>query len=252
MIHPASHSKSRLHGITLIELLAAAGIFAVLTTFTFPAISHAGERARAATCVSNLQQMGVALTSYAADNNNELPANNDVAPWRWYLTLNPYLGKSIESSQGARARPSIFICPSNDRRSDMGMHAIYSDVGYWCNLFLMPRMNNSGAPGEPVTWSNGRGKIRINSLPSHRILVADNPKGSGGDSYYKFYRNANEAKTVRPYPAGQGEDIHSFARIHSDGVNALFTDFSVRFLKAEDVNRPGSQIETGSYFGGVE
>jgi prepilin-type N-terminal cleavage/methylation domain-containing protein/prepilin-type processing-associated H-X9-DG protein len=250
MKHMGSLRISDRKGITLIEVLAAAGILAVLATLIYPAIAKARERARSSTCVSNLRHMGSALAAYAADNNNELPGNNDENPGRWYLVLNPYLEKSANSAEGGWKRPSVFICPSNDRQSDMGQFALFFDVGYWCNLFLMPR-KTPGTDGKPDTWSNGRGKVRLSSLPAHRILVADNPKGAGSGSYFKYYRNVNESRTQRPYPDGAGEDIHSMARIHGDGVNALFTDFSVRFLKAEDVNRPGSQIETGSYFGDI-
>lgn len=238
-------------GITLVEVLAAAGILAVLATLVYPALTKARDRARSSQCVSNLHHMGAALAGYAADNNNELPANNDESPGRWYLVLNPYLGKTSESSGGGWQRPSVFICPSNDRQSEMGRYALFFDVGYWCNLFLMPRKNNPNSDGV-VTWSNGRGKIRLNNLPPYRILIADNPKGSGAGSYFKHYRNANESRTLRPYPEGEGDDPHSLVRIHQKGVNALFTDFSVKYLDAEDINRPGREIDKGSYFGGLE
>lgn len=250
MTHPASLSLASRRGFTLIEILATAGILAVLATLIYPAITRAMERSRSATCVSNLHQMAAAIANYAADNNTELPGNNDGGAGRWYLSLNPYLGRNEHSAGGGWRRPSVFICPANDRRSEMGDYALFFDVGYWCNLFLMPR-KTPATETAPETWNNGRGKIRMHNLPPHRILISDNPKGAGSGSYFKYYRNANEARTQRPYPAGE-DDPHALARIHADGINALFTDFSVRFLKAEDVNRPGSQIETGSYFGGIE
>jgi prepilin-type N-terminal cleavage/methylation domain-containing protein len=231
-------------GFTMLEILAVIAILAVLMAVLVPASLAIWEKSHSAQCISNLRQMGAAFGSYAADNDGCLPTNNDKYPGRWYLVLNPYLG--LKDSD--RSRPSIFICPANDRKTDMGNFALWSDVSYWCNLFFMPRATK-GSDGKITSWANSPGPVRIVSLPRHRILVADNPKGMGANAYMKNLRNAAYARANRPYPDGDESDLHSMARIHGKGINALFTDFSVRFLEAEDVNRPGSEIETGAYFG---
>ena len=237
---------------TLVELLLVLGIIAILAALIIPAFMRTRERANAAVCVSNLRQIGTGIANYANDHNQFLPGNNHGAPGRWYLYVNPYVGKNMNSGESGWARPSVFICPSNDRKTTFNKYAIFLDVSYWCNLFLMPRLSDPAADGSK-TWSYGySGCLRLNQLPPNRILVADNPKLSGSSSYFMHYRNAGDAKSRRPYPPGPDNDIHSMARIHGAGVNTLFTDFSVRFMAAEEVNRSGSEIETGNYFGGLQ
>ena len=64
-------------GFTLVELLVVIGILAVLASLLLPALGRAKESARAAGCVSNLHQMGIALLAYTDANRNRLPWMRD-------------------------------------------------------------------------------------------------------------------------------------------------------------------------------
>ena len=59
---------------TLIELLVVVAIIAILAAMLLPALSAAREKARRSSCMTQLKQVGVALTSYTSDYQGYLPA----------------------------------------------------------------------------------------------------------------------------------------------------------------------------------
>jgi prepilin-type N-terminal cleavage/methylation domain-containing protein len=67
---PVASSKS---GFTLIELLVVIAIIAILAALLLPALATAKERAKRATCVNHLRQMGIALAMYPGDYGDKVP-----------------------------------------------------------------------------------------------------------------------------------------------------------------------------------
>jgi prepilin-type N-terminal cleavage/methylation domain-containing protein/prepilin-type processing-associated H-X9-DG protein len=102
---------------TLIELLVVIAIIAILAAILFPVFAKAREKARQASCQSNLKQMSLAVLMYAQDYDEMLPwyYNDGVTapmPWLnppdwnrnfWRYLFQPY----IKNWQ-------IFVCPSYD------------------------------------------------------------------------------------------------------------------------------------------
>src|SRR4028118_1177374 len=60
-------------GFTLIELLVVIAIIAILAAILFPVFAQAREKARQATCISNMKQISLAVSSYTQDNDEVLP-----------------------------------------------------------------------------------------------------------------------------------------------------------------------------------
>ena len=100
-------------GFTLIELLVVIAIIAILAAILFPVFARAREKARQASCESNLKQLATGMMMYVQDYDEMTPAfgfsgnhtgqtGNALNYYMWQEVVQPY----VKNWQ-------LFKCPSN-------------------------------------------------------------------------------------------------------------------------------------------
>jgi prepilin-type N-terminal cleavage/methylation domain-containing protein len=105
-------------GFTLIELLVVIAIIAILAALLLPALASSKEQGQRTKCLSNLHQLGIAMTGYANDSQDYYipakPADNGAQ-------IPPYVQYAIDSmwTNAVNAAgvplvtntPSVWACP---------------------------------------------------------------------------------------------------------------------------------------------
>lgn len=205
-------------GFTLIELLVVIAIIAILAAILFPVFAKAREKARQASCASNVKQLMVGVLMYTQDYDEMLPTqwtdmNGNGTPdtgvdGTWRSKVTPYV-----------KNPQIFQCPSNrmtntfdGRSNDHGMNGGYgpNDVHY-----------AAGAPDPPTGQAlaaiqDSSKCVFLGELTAGWAFSYD-PGGSPGDNAHGLiYGGTASVQTAVP---------------HNGGSNFGFVDGHVKWLK---------------------
>ena len=226
--------RSDARGFTLVELLVVIVIIAILAALLLPALARAKSKARQASCLSNLRQIGFGFTLYLADAADRFPDQRPLKtalgyrPWTdwppsdpragWAaVTLNNYLGNSpvwlcaeLAASASLRELPQ---CVQLTRTNDSA-----SATGYW--LWRFDRTDN------PVPLDNFWLKTPQQALQDLR--EANNPTVGrpGSLSDVEFVVDPYFPKTAPTVAA----ELKGSA-VHRGGRNRLMLDQRAEFFR---------------------
>ncbi len=222
-------------GFTLIELLVVIAIIAILAAILFPVFARAREKARQASCQSNLKQIMLGVLMYCQDYDERtpymirgttgwpppdpgvddwvdgMPAPSPSGWWSWGVAIMPY----IKNAQ-------LFVCPSEDVRMSrpggcwhpfrwMTYGVNYSNAYRAWNRVNLAKIED---PARTIAISDSCGRpftcIRIGGRCPH---VAYDPN----------------AEVPGPTPPSTGR--WGWVWRHNDGVNHAFWDGHVKWMR---------------------
>ncbi|MFQ6096706.1 MAG: DUF1559 domain-containing protein [Armatimonadota bacterium] len=213
----------QLRGFTLIELLVVIAIIAILAAILFPVFARAREKARQASCQSNLKQIGLATQMYLTDYDDRFPywhwrPSGKHSGYQWTHALQPYM-KNWQ----------ILACPSDGDINNSWWWAGQGDIaGNDIGRPDLPRPPGGLSYGtsEVLMWGRNMSQVRY---PAQTYWASDASAGIVPPWHYFPCR-------ITMAHDGQRD-------AHNGGVNVCFADGHVKWLKNQTIV---SDYQTGA------
>lgn len=169
MVGPHPHTilplkrRAGLPAFTLIELLVVIAIIAILAALLLPALSAAKEKARRATCQSNLRQVGLSVHMYGNDYQQKVPSGLDNLGGWHSIRINRDTYTNLISYTG---NFKIMDCPN----FTFGTQSRYSgDYGYLVGYNYLGDAKIPASISPALTWQVAR---KLTDSPTN-VICAD-------------------------------------------------------------------------------
>jgi len=234
-------------GFTLIELLVVIAIIAILAAILFPVFARAREKARQASCQSNLKQIALGELMYLQDYDEvaQPPTIGPAASGILWTRGNTCSGcwQQYESGQpdaknigtGARWLPlnpyiknqQLWYCPSSRSWQSYG----------WCRVGDSLIMANLQRPSETVMYGDSQRLGLTGAAAGTSPWLTRGGLAAGPANWCCTGRTAAE-NTENPHRVGD---------LHNDGANLAFWDGHVKWLKAKALY-PGNRMADNILF----
>lgn len=258
-------------GFSLIELLVAIAIIAVLMGMLFPAIGAVRSSALAAKCKSNLRQIAMAHIAYATDSNGALPPSTFVPTGvgttqrPWYVSIGSYLDRNDAPNNNYQANNARVVnlqvmCPVFIKEYPFLMSGQNNCKGYVRNAFLLSSASNAGASDYRNNASPTPFKLIQITYASARVLAGDGFSMGTGSSEAVFTRGApavatagyqydslaqtylyNQFTPARTPPYGARDPGMVTQDLHKGKRSYVMCDGSIRKL-TDDYTNPTNQL----------
>ncbi|HEY3331397.1 MAG TPA: DUF1559 domain-containing protein [Capsulimonadaceae bacterium] len=227
-----AHACKSVRAFTLIELLVVIAIIAILAAILFPVFATAREKARQATCQSNLKQIGLAYHQYEQDYDEMTPyCPYDVNRWNPVFHAAPFqygicLGSQLHpylKSLGVWRCPSDSITAPTTVNGYQDPSALYGGVNnpsYVYNMYFTELWaSNSSISSNPIV-ETPLSVSQIQTPSNDGILF-------GAWGVFWFSDNNTTWPRLEGYPTATSPVLREG---HNNGCEALFADGHVKWI----------------------
>ncbi len=203
-------------GFTLIELLVVIAIIAILAAILFPVFAKAREKGRQTVCLSNLKQIGLAVSMYASDYDDQMPWCQTFVAWGYVGELG--MPGWLQAIEPYTKNTGVYKCPSAPGQA------------------LTHYTFNACAMGLAMTYGSARGAYGLDSPaePAAAWMVAD--AGTRDTVWPSDIATSDADPTnelqVAGLPAADSNVYLLFPGRHNDGNNLVFMDGHAKWLRA--------------------
>lgn len=214
-------------GFTLIELLVVIAIIAILAAMLFPAFSRAKAKARQATCLSNLKQLGTAIELYNSDYDGCLP---------WVIMATRYHCNSVI----IRGTWPDYLLYTPDNLDAFDPSCIYLDNclhSYVRNseIWYCPSMGKNELvhppPNPTITFQQNKGAYFFNyRTPPNCPELGSRPTKILSGSMIDSFPRPTEVSFLWDLRHWGIPNKHGVRPPHSDGLNVLYADGHAKWI----------------------
>jgi prepilin-type N-terminal cleavage/methylation domain-containing protein len=168
--------KSSYRAFTIIELLMVIVIIALLAALSFALMGPVRESARRSSCMSNLRQIGQAITMYRADYDGaEAMAGKRMEYWQLGLpnSLSEHFKKNYIKDKRILFCPNYHGAEPLEYQSSTYMWPFHEDEGYPPQAHFSPRVEKHGDRVILVICKEHNSPMDENSAPrwaTQRVL----------------------------------------------------------------------------------
>lgn len=227
-------------GFTLIEMLVVIAIIGVLAAILIPVFMSAREKGREASCLSNMRQIGMAMSMYTQDHSDcIIPGTNNGNSWGIGLLLNYTQSKDIfrcpddPTTGSGNYQPVSYALPKTFAYSTVGPGSYTNSPGETLGAWSSPSVSvelfevegdlaNISDPLETTTVAaSGNSPISSITMPSDATVATISPAYATGGF------PGNEANMTPMIPN---------APVHAGYSNYLFWDGHVKGLRPTAVS----------------
>ncbi|HUR47572.1 MAG TPA: prepilin-type N-terminal cleavage/methylation domain-containing protein [Candidatus Saccharimonadales bacterium] len=159
---------------TLIELLVVIAIIALLAALLLPALSRSKAKAQRTACVNNQKQIGLSLTLWAGDHNDNFPSTVDALEGGSKGRLETW--EHFNNIPNELVTPKVLHCPSDPVKqiaSDFSTAA--TGLGTLKNAAISYALGTGAVPERPAAH-----------LAGDRNLLGRDGQGCGPAAIYGF------------------------------------------------------------------